>query len=509
MSRTHFTFVVMTLAVVGFGLFLYKALVLAFPLVPGREEIVWNVEARVSFRKGIRPVKVSLFLPESQYPFSIVEEYFISRGYGLTTRTHDGNRQAVWSSRQEGGPQALYFRAVVRRMVRDFGPEESAPPELMDPGFQGAALEAAESVVLDIQDRSADVESLVSTLVDRVNREPRDENIRILLGKDPTTNKKIETVVRILAQTGIVARSAHGLALKATERDVPILSWLEVYNEGRWERYDPRSGGVWRCQDCLEWWKGPDPIASLKDGRNLLVTISVSENKEEAIRAALARTRSHSPLLLEFSLLQLPVRTQQVYRVLLLIPVGAFLVVLFRTVIGLNTFGTFMPVLIALAFRETQLAWGICLFSCVVALGLAFRFYLDRLKLLLVPRLASVLIIVIILMALLSLVTHKLGLEKGLSIALFPMVILTITIERMSIVWEERGALEAINQGLGSLFAAAVAYLVMANAYVEHLLFFFPELLLVLLAATLLFGRYTGYRLLELFRFRELTKKEL
>jgi hypothetical protein len=40
----------------------------------------------------------------------------------------------------------------------------------------------------------------------------------------------------------------------------------------------------------------------------------------------------------------------------------------------------------------------------------------------------------------------------------------------------------------------------------QHLLFIFPELLLVVLAATLLFGRYSGYRLTELWRFRALAK---
>jgi hypothetical protein len=37
---------------------------------------------------------------------------------------------------------------------------------------------------------------------------------------------------------------------------------------------------------------------------------------------------------------------------------------------------------------------------------------------------------------------------------------------------------------------------------IEHLMFVFPELLLVLLGITLLLGRYRGYRLLELRRFR-------
>ena len=134
------------------------------------------------------------------------------------------------------------------------------------------------------------------------------------------------------------------------------------------------------------------------------------------------------------------------------------------------------------------------------------RFYFDQLKLLLVPRLAAVLITVIIIMILISLLSHKLGLHRGLSVALFPMVIMTMTIERMNIVWEERGAKEAMKQGIGSLFVAALAYLIMSISQVQYLLFMFPELLLVLLAVTLLLGRYRGYRLTELYRFKVLAK---
>jgi hypothetical protein len=247
-------------------------------------------------------------------------------------------------------------------------------------------------------------------------------------------------------------------------------------------------------------------LVRLEGGEKLNVSLSVSLKQEEAVRAAIESGRIKSPLLLEFSLFSLPVQTQAVYRILLLVPVGAFLLAISRNLIGIKTFGTFMPVLIALAFRETELLWGIVLFTVVVALGLSVRLYFEHLKLLVVPRLTSVLLVVVLLMAALSVLTHKLGLERGVSVALFPMVILTMTIERMSIVWDERGATEALQQGLGSLTVAALAHLVMTISYVEHLAFVFPELLLVLLAGTLLLGRYYGYRLLELRRFRSLVK---
>ncbi len=98
------------------------------------------------------------------------------------------------------------------------------------------------------------------------------------------------------------------------------------------------------------------------------------------------------------------------------------------------------------------------------------------------------------------------GIEVGLNVALFPMIIMTMTIERVSVAWEERGAGYALSQAGGSIVIAALAYLVMKQANLQHLIFVFPELLLVLLAATLVLGRYSGYRLTELFRFRALAR---
>jgi hypothetical protein len=163
-----------------------------------------------------------------------------------------------------------------------------------------------------------------------------------------------------------------------------------------------------------------------------------------------------------------------------------------------------MPVLIALAFRETQLLRGIALFTLLVALGLMIRFLLERLRLLLVPRLASVLIVVVLLMLLISLLSNKLGMETGLSVALFPMVIISMTIERMSVMWEERGPVDALRAAFGSLVTAVLCYVAMGLDWLEHLIFTFPELLLVVLALAVLAGRYTGYRLLELTRFKVL-----
>jgi hypothetical protein len=144
----------------------------------------------------------------------------------------------------------------------------------------------------------------------------------------------------------------------------------------------------------------------------------------------------------------------------------------------------------------------------IVSLGLVFRFYLERLRLLLVPRLAAVVTIVVLLMTVISIVSHQIGTETGLSVSLFPMVIISMVIERMSIVWEERGAATSIREGLGSLLMASLAYSVISMDFLVYWVTVYPEVNLVVLGVIVALGRYTGFRLTEFIRFRKLAMQE-
>jgi hypothetical protein len=206
--------------------------------------------------------------------------------------------------------------------------------------------------------------------------------------------------------------------------------------------------------------------------------------------------------LVDFNIYSLPIEKQTIFKMLLLIPIGALVVVIFRVLVGLKTSGTFMPVLIALAFIQTKLLPGIAILITLVAAGLWIRSYLSKLDLLMVARLAAVVITVVILMAGFSVLSYKLGMEQVLTVTFFPMIIIAWTIERMSILWEEDGPKEVLRQGGGSLTVAVLAYLTMTNPWVEHLTYNFPESLLIVLGLILMLGQYTGYRLTELKRFR-------
>jgi hypothetical protein len=506
MTRRHLILLTLTLTLIGSIVFLYKALVLNFPLVPEVRSDIWEIEAHLSFVADNKPIKVSMNLPRNSRQFAIVNENFISRGYGVNVVAEDGRRKVHWSIRKARGTQNLYYRASVRRVDRDIPPKipEGSSPE--KPDIKGAYREASEALVSEAREKSADKDGIVIELLHRLNNPRPGDNAALLLGKKTSVQNKVDLSVQLLALAGIHARSVHGIRLEDQKRNSTIIHWLEIYDKKQWVSYDPITGRRGVPEDYLVWWWGMEPLFESQGAKNLAATVSVSRSEESAIQAVLETGEMKKPFLLDFSLFSLPIETQSVYHVILLLPVGVLLLVILRNVIGIRTFGTFMPVLIAMAFRETQLAWGLFLFTTLIALGLGIRLYLAHLKLLVVPRLAAILIIVIFLMAIFSILTHKLGLERGLSVALFPMVILTMTIERMSIVWEELGALDTLQQGAWSLVAALLAYVVMTLSYIEHLVFVFPELLFILLAGMLLLGRYAGIRLLELPRFKSLTK---
>lgn len=503
MKDLHVKLLALSLAIIGIGTCLYKVERLGLPISPSGQTEVWVVEARVQFQGQGRSAKISARIPHKPPGFSMLDEDFVSGGFGLATETSGVNREALWAARNVRGGQTLYYRVVLAEDAennRDRTQPKPRYPEV--PDYPEPERSAVFSLLDGVRNQSADIVSFTRELLQQFNDPTPNENVSLLREELGTPAERVAEIRHVLAGARIPSRVVHVLVLQDSTRDTELEPWLEVHNGDGWVAFNPATGASGFPDNVLAWTTGDTALTQAENASKPELTFAISRSSREVMSVAQQRARLLNSGLLEFSLLSLPVSTQNVYKILLTVPLGVFVVVLMRNFIGIKTFGTFMPILIALAFRETKLIWGIILFSTLVALGVMIRFYLEKLKLLLVPRLASVVIIVILLMAGVSVVSHKLGLDRGLSIALFPMVILAMTIERMSVTWDESGPQEALLAGLGSLFVAALGYLVMADPLLSYLTFVFPELLLVLLAATLLMGRYTGYRLSELRRFR-------
>lgn len=498
----HVRILAVSITAIGLGLVLYKTQVLGFPLSATETTEVWNVQARIRFVADGGPAKIAMELPSSSLGYTLVDEDFVSRGYGLQRTDDAGSRVAEWSKREARGFQTLYYRTTLRRGVAELPrpAEAPSPPRLEEP-FQTAML----SIVDRVRARSADARGIASQIVQELNDPMPDEAVDLFLRDARSARDRAQVAVILLRGAGLAARQAHGIRFEDQQRTTPE-PWLEIDDGRRWFWVDPRTGTEGLPEDIFLWWRGELPMVRILGGSPPELTISTQRNPVDTMALAERTVERRGSKILELSLLGLPVQTQALYAVLLMVPVGALVIVLLRNVVGIKTFGTFLPVLVALAFRETRLIAGILLFALVVGLGLVVRFYFERLRLLLVPRLAAVLTLVVILMLMISIIGFRLGFDTGLSVALFPMVILAIAIEHMSIVWEELGSREALQQGLGTLAVAALVYLVISRPWLQDLMVVYPELLLVVLGGCMVIGRYSGFRLLELRRFQALAR---
>jgi hypothetical protein len=495
---------IIILVVIGITVFLYKHLNLGLPLIPDKKFEIWNVEAKISVKVEPGPTKIQFTIPKDPYGYAIIDEDFVSGGYGQSIEDDGVNRNVIWAIRKSEGYDVLYYRV---QLLKD--PDlhlkriEPKVGYVDTPEYSEIEKTAIESILSEVRQSSADVITFTRELIKRLAN-TNNENVNILM-KDAHSDKEYVLKLKyILAGAHIPARLIYLLELKDGARNADVVPYLEVSNGKEWIPINPKTGSRGIKDNMLIWKVGESPIVKMSGGEVSELSFSIIKSFKEIIALTQEKTEITKSPFIEYSLLSLPINTQNIYRILIMLPLGALIVVFMRNLIGIQTIGTFMPILIALSFRETHLLMGIILFILIVALGLFFRFSLEKLKLLLIPRLGAVLTIVVMLMLFVSVISHKLNIVSGLSIALFPMVIITMTIERASIVWEERGAGEAIKQVVGSLIVAILGYLLMQNKLLEHLVFVFPELLLIILAVMIWMGRYTGYRLLELWRFRYL-----
>jgi hypothetical protein len=306
-------------------------------------------------------------------------------------------------------------------------------------------------------------------------------------------------LIALCRASKIPARLATGFEIKEGSEIAPH-GWVEALTNHHWEPFDPENGFAYELprtfmpvrRDGLEIVRG-------KDLTGLESTYSILRLPPGPGTVRSGRGR---PVEI-FDLTRLPLEMHEVLSLFLLLPLGALVTAVFRTIVGIRTFGTFTPTLIALSFVFNHWLSGIFVFAFVVALGLAGRTVLDRLRLLLVPRLSIILTLVVLCIVFSVSLLDYFRFTPSTQAVLLPMVILTMTIERFYVTTEEDGPGFALALLSGTILVAFCCYLVLSWGQVGRMLLAYPEIHLFTVAALILIGRYTGYRLTELWRFRD------
>jgi hypothetical protein len=317
---------------------------------------------------------------------------------------------------------------------------------------------------------------------------------------------KSRLLVSLCRNRGIPARLVTGLALTKGKESAHV--WVEAWVDGRWLPMCPYYHALDRVPATYLVFGFGDMVAAR--GHNLRdseYAFSVEHLPRPSGGDAEDDGWSARKLMLALSLNGLPPTETLLVEFLLLLPIAALIICVFRNIIGLDSFGTFAPALIGLAFRELRESWrGILVFVAIVLIGWGMRRILDRYHLLQVPRKAFVLSLVVVLLITCIVAASSHGMEATRYITLFPMVILTSMIERFWTLEVEDGTTSSFKTLFTTIAIAASISLILSWPAVVNHMFRFPETLGLIMAAQLLIGRYTGYRLSELYRFRDFVR---
>ncbi len=191
---------------------------------------------------------------------------------------------------------------------------------------------------------------------------------------------------------------------------------------------------------------------------------------------------------------------------LLMLPVIATIIAFLKQVVGVTTFGLYTPSIITLSFLALGLKFGLLILVIIIVTGAILRNVLDRLRLLHIPRIAIVLTISTLIILLMLAFGTYLGISQIASIAVFPMLIMTTLAEKFVSALGGKGFYAALLLMLETTIVSLICYWVVELQYLQTLILGHPEIILLLLLVNYGLGRWTGLRLIEYVRFREVMR---
>jgi hypothetical protein len=440
---------------------------------------------------------------------------------------HSYRRQVIWSQRGSIPPGA--FRVAYEfycqlELHSGDSPTARYPKSLYHPPTNGESLQTEpkiESQHPEVSDLARDLtegrtepgeqlEALFRYVDQKIGKEPAVgagelSAVQCLKNGRGDSGAKARLLVALCRNRSIPARVITGLMLARGRGQEQVAHyWTEAWVDDHWKPMCPfyhYHGHV--PPTFLMFGIGDLPVVRGKFVHELDYAF-LAEPSDPREESAAVRPNMLARVFRSTSLFALPPSERRLVEFLMLLPVAALIVCVFRNVIGLNSFGTFAPALVGLAFREYQNWPGVLIFVSLVLIGSGMRRVLDRYHLLQVPRTALMLTLVVVFLTggIVAANVHDLRVTKFMP--LFPMVILTGMIERFWTLEVEDGTYASFKTMLGTMFIAMTIALVLGIHALARLLFQFPETLGLIMAGQLLLGRYTGYRLSELLRFRDL-----
>lgn len=462
-------------------------------------------------------VSVRMTLPIETEGQSVRNESFQSSDFPFSIENSPKSRYGVWTGEQINGQQNLGYSCIVRTSHEHYeladvlALPESYPSQLQPYLLSTETIQADDDEIAELFEKIVppDQRDNVTAIIQRAYAYCRDsiksakitgttDALTCLRLQEASCGGKSRLFAALLRHADVPARLVGGLILKNGTWTSSHL-WVDAWIAGRWVPFCTLNDYfAEKPRKYLVLYYGELPL--IRHTRDINFRYSFTAESVLAAPANISGVGGLMNLWGLFEQVHIPI---ELLRIILLFPIGALVVTFSRNLLGVLTFGVFAPALLAVAFQGTGLFWGVLLFIVILAVGTLLRLFLEHFQLLQTPRLGVMLTVTSLIMLGIAILGAAKDLTFFSRVSLFPLVIISMTIERFSVMAEEEGIRAAIKVGVMTILVACFSYAVMRLEVLGSIVLAFPETQLLVLALFFIIGRWPGLRLLEYIRFRE------
>ncbi|MDX1454858.1 MAG: sugar-transfer associated ATP-grasp domain-containing protein [Gammaproteobacteria bacterium] len=508
------------LVVLGFGIaavHLWLAPVQPRELLPAT---VYDFTLRMSFESPDGEAQVRTFLPANDERQFVMEEVLQAPGVVFTEEEDPTGRIGRWSAGgSEKRREITYYARLALQGVQFDIPENLPLPIESDARFI-AELGATPAIQVHSEEVAALWDELnpgkatvLATLraihdytthdIEGAEFKGYTDALTALRLRQASCNGKSRLFVALARLNKLPARLVGGIILNAGSKKTSH-QWVEVFIRNQWVPFDPTNDHFASIpRHYLAVYRGDEALFSHTRNINFDYLFSIDPDRTLGFEALSPVSGRETTAWLPKLFIDIGVDLA-IVGTLLLFPFTALLIVVARNIVGITTFGVFLPMLVGAACRFTGLDVGLAAFGVVVFLAALLRRPLRQLNLLQVPRISALVTIVTLLIFTVVILGYRqLGTQLTM-LALFPVIIMSFTAERISNALEQEPLREVIKDVSTTTAMIIVCYFMFSSMLLQGVVLAFPELLLVVLGMQVAAGRWTGIRISEFLRFKRL-----
>lgn len=465
-------------------------------------------------------VRVATYLPAGDERQTVVAEHFDLGALTFDDQTTPDGRLAEWSGQPPEGLHAVRYTAQISTRALRY--EVPAGLGFGAPLSDAIRRELEETEAIPYQHpeirrlwsrirppQSADLLQTIRAIFRYTHEELEpapfkgftDALTALRLGQ-ASCNGKSRLFVALARLNGIPAHLVGGVILEPGVKRTSH-QWAEAYIAGHWVPFDPLNGYFAEIPaNFLQLYRGDRFLFSHARDINFDYAFSIRRLLVAPGSGAASADADTAGWLSGIS--RFIAQNQQISGIFLLFPLVALLVTFCRNVIGLRTFGIFLPMLVAAGCVYTGLVPGMLGFVAILSLGALSHRLLRNMRVLIVPRVAAVITVLTAVILVGGVVVAESASHRFALLALFPVVILSFAAERLQQMAERNRPGELARTIAWTVLVTLLCYLTFSSVLLRGMFFRFPELLFAVLAAQLAVGRWTGIRAMEYRRFLRL-----